>query len=614
MSYGQDCITKKYSMVVSHNILKRPYNILKEPFRSIIDENKHDILLAFIGSSIILFLLTIYIASPAFGYFYADPFYYMRSLPVFYWIGISITILPLIIPSYNKSKIIFVIILGLYLYGLPVILYNNPRFTDVYSHEASTISLLNHQGFPTENEYYSKEYPGTFLFQSINLLITGIPDFILLKTMSIFLIILPGVIVYLMVKNIYPTMASIAALAFFATFFNDQGHFSPQLFALSLYLAVLFGLQKVSSYNKRAEKSWIIVAMLAIIIVNISNPTSSYFLFANLLAGLILLRLLRGPFRWNNKVIWDRIWTILIIDTVILISWSAYIGVGKGIYEPVDLSTQFSSQLPIHPNPPDESVFISTYLGYAVRICMFIIGIMMLIVLYLRRKFLVDRTITPHLIIIAALFIIALSFIPISGLQKYTSTFLLRAVFYASISWSLTIPFFINLPFRSRVARNLKYIPIIYGILSIILLPITKYGADYLSFIPSSELYMANFIDHHRGKVYELLPLTDNTWQIFFYYHTLNHNSSITIHRPYPDQYTDAIAVGKKPLDYILPMVRDWTYSNPNQLVVSFGYLDSVFVLHEGDKEYLQGLETYMKSRHNLISYSGQARTYITTP
>jgi hypothetical protein len=607
MHLGKMVSLKKYSMELIHNPLK-------EPFRSIIDENKHDILLAFIGSSIIFFLLTIYIAIPAFAYFYADPFYYMRSLPVFYWIGISITILPLIIPSYNKSKVIFVIMLGLYLHALPIILYNNPRFTDVYYHEASTISLLNHPGFPTESEYYSREYPGTFLFHAINLLVTGMPHFILLKTISIFLIILPGVIVYLMVKNIYPTMASIAALAFFATFFNDQAHFSPQLFALSFYLAVLFGLQKVSSYNKRAEKSWIIVTLLAIIIVNISNPTSSYFLFANLVAGVILMRFLPRPFRFNNKIIGDRIWTILVIDTVILISWGSYVGLGKGIYEPLDLSDNFSSQLPIHPNPPDESVFISTYLGYAVRVSMLLTGIMMLIVLYLKRNLLVNRTIIPYFIITAALFIIALSFIPLSGFQKYTSTFLLRAVLYAGISWSITIPFFINLPFRSMVASNLKYMPIVYAIFSIIFLPITKYGADYLSFIPSSELYMANFIDQHRGKVYELLPLTDNTWQIFFYYHTLNHNSSLALNRPYPDQYYDAFALGRKPLDYVLPMVRDWTYSHPNQLVASFGYLDSIFLLHEGDKEYLQGLEAYMKSRHNLVSYSGQARTYVATP
>src|SRR5918992_1541216 len=123
---------------------------LKEPFKLVISNNKQDILLGLIGSSIILFLLTVYVAIPAFAYYPADAFYYIRSLPVFYWIGISITVLPLIIPSYNKTKIIFIIMLGLYLHALPVILYNNPRHADVYAHEASTIALLNHRAFPTE--------------------------------------------------------------------------------------------------------------------------------------------------------------------------------------------------------------------------------------------------------------------------------------------------------------------------------------------------------------------------------------------------------------------------------------------------------------------------------
>ncbi|HKG30391.1 MAG TPA: hypothetical protein VKA91_03900, partial [Nitrososphaeraceae archaeon] len=97
---------------------------LKESFELVLNNNKQDILLALIGSSIILFLLTIYVAIPAFAYYPADAFYYIRSLPAFYWIGISITVLPLIIPSYNKTQIIFVIMLGLYLHALPVILYN----------------------------------------------------------------------------------------------------------------------------------------------------------------------------------------------------------------------------------------------------------------------------------------------------------------------------------------------------------------------------------------------------------------------------------------------------------------------------------------------------------
>ncbi|MDQ3903479.1 MAG: hypothetical protein M3247_07555, partial [Thermoproteota archaeon] len=438
---------------------------LKQPFRLVLSNNKQNILLAAIGSSIILFLLTIYVAIPAFSYYPANAFYYLHSLPAFYWIGISITVLPLIIPSYNKTKIIFVIMLGLYLHALPAILYNNPRHADVYSHEASTIALLNHRGLPTESEYYSREYPGAFLFQGILLLITGMPHFLLLKFVSVLLIVIPGVIIYLILKNIYPTMASIAALMFFATFINDQAHFSPQLFALSLYLTVILGIQRVSSYNKKVEKAWIITIMLAVVVVNISNPTQSYFLFGNLLAGFILMKLLRKPFHWNNKITEDRIWTLLIFTTVIFISWSAYAAVGKAVYEPSSLSTDFFNslispslhRLPIHPNPPDESVFIATYTGYVLRIGTLVMGIMTFIIIYLRRKFLINKSTIPYLIFTAALFAICLSFIPFALFETTTHTFLLRAIMYAGISWSISVPFFINLPFRNRVLRGLKY-------------------------------------------------------------------------------------------------------------------------------------------------------------
>jgi hypothetical protein len=595
---------------------------LKESFILALANNKQDVLLALIGSSIIFFLLTIYFTIPSFAYYPGDAFYYFRSLPAFYWIGISITVLPLIIPSYNGSKIILVIMLGLYLHGLPVFLYDNPRHADVYSHEASTIALLNNRGFPAETEYYSREYPGAFLFQGIQLFLTGMPHFVLLKFMSAFLIVLPGVIIYLIVKEVYPTLASLTPLIFFATFINDQAHFSPQLFALSFFLTLLLGIQRVSLYDKRIEKAWIIVTILAIIIVNISNPTQSYFLLGNLLVGFILMKFLRKPFHWNNKIIEDRIWTLLILTMVIFTSWSAYIGLGKAIYEPSDLSENFLSSLtspslnriPIHPNPPDESVYVATYIGYALRIGTVLMGIMTFVILYLRRKFLTNRNIIPYLIITAAFFVVCMSFIPFALFESTTHTFLLRAIMYAGISWSISIPFFINLQFRNKVARSLKYLPVAFGIVSIMLMPIAKYGADYLSFVPSSQIYMAHFIDQHSRNAYGLLPITDSTWHIFFYYHTLNHNSSLSVLRPYPDEYRLALAEGIKPVDYILPLLQEWTYSHPNQLVVSFGYQSNLFILHEGDNEYVSGLEEYMKSQHNLVSYAGQARTYVTRP
>jgi hypothetical protein len=595
---------------------------LRQPFRSIIDKNKHDIVLGLVGASIILFSLTIYVAIPSFAYFPADPFYYMRSLPASYWVGISITVLPLIIPFDNKSQIIFVIMLGLYLHGLPFILYNNPRDTDVYIHEASTISLLKHQGFPADQEYYSREYPGAFLFEAIQSLLTGIPNFILLKFTSIFLLILPGVLIYLIVKNIYPSLASIAALAFFATFGVDQGHFSPQLFALSFYLMLLFGIQRVSFYNKGVEKAWIIITMLAIVMVNISNPTQSYFLFGNLLAGFILMRLLRKPLRLNNKIIEDRIGTLLILTAVIFISWSAFVSPGKGIQAPSDLLDKFVTSLtspgvhrvPIHPNPPAESVFIATYANYVVNIGTVIMGITTFVILYHRRKFLINRSTTPYLIVTAALLIFSICFFPFALLQSETSTFLYRAIMYVGISWSISIPFFMSLPLDGRVTRGLKYLPVVFAVVSIILVHIARYGVDYLSFIPSSELYMANFMDQHGGEAYDLLPLTGNTWILFLYYHTLNYNSPLTEYKPYPDDYRNALTEGKEPLNYMLPRIQNWTFSYPNQLVVVFGYQDSVFRLHEGDVKYIPGLEAYMELHHNLVSYSGQARTYIVRP
>jgi hypothetical protein len=565
-------------------------------------------------------MATIYIARPAFSTFPADPFYYIRSLPVSYWIGISVAIVILLIPADDKFKIVSVIMFGLYLHGLAIILYDNPRFADVYLHGSSVLALLNNAQGSALNQYYSKDYPGSFIAAAAYSLVTKVNDFTLLKSLSLILVILPGALVYLLARNIFSKYASLVALAFFATFFNDQGHFSPQLFALTFYLIALYGFQRIYMTGSRTNRVWIVLTILALTIVNISNPTSSYLLFANLLFGLLLIQLLYRSFKWHNhSIIKQRALTILILNTAILAVWIGYIALGKGLLQPADLLTDAfnslssggSSKIPLHATAPNAMVLLATYIHYAMIVGMVVIGIITFLTIYLRRKKSVLPNQMPFLIVLAALFILSLFFSIFGLFHSGSATFILRAIMFASLAWSVALPFYFSLELRNALSKKLKYIPIVFAISSAALIPITKYSADYLSFFPSSEIYMASFIDEHSDRQYSILPLTENTWHIFVYYSTLHHQR--ILERDVLD-YREAKSSGSTPLSHNLLLLDEWSIGRPYHQVVSFGYMNSLYKLHEGDNEYLKGLEDYMKSRHNLISYAGDARTYLTFP
>lgn len=583
-------------------------------------ENNQDILIGLTGLCVVLFMATVYIAKPAFSTFPAEPFYYMKSLPISYWIGISVAIVMLLIPADDKFKIVSVIMFGLYLHGLAIILYDNPRFADVYLHGSSILALLNNSEGSTYDQYYSKDYPGSFVAAALYSLITKVNDFTLLKSLSLFLVILPGALVYLLARNIFSKFASLVALAFFATFFNDQGHFSPQLFALTFYLLALYGLQRIYRVDSKTSRVWAGLITVVLAIINISNPTSSYLLFANLLGSLLLIQLWYRSSKWHHhNIIKQRALAFLILDSAILTVWIAYIGTGMGLIQPADLLTQSIeslitgklSKVPLHSTTPNAMVLLATYIDYTMIVLMVVIGIMTFLTIYLRRKKSVLTNGIPFLIVLAALFILSLFFSVFALFHSSSATFILRAIMFASLAWSIALPFYFSLELSSALSKKLKYIPIIFAIASATLMPITKYGADYLSFIPSSEIYIASFIDGHSNRQYRILPLTENTWHVFVYYSTLHHQK--ILERDALD-YREAKGSGSTPLSHNLLLLDDWSISHPYQLVISFGYMNSLYKLHEGDNEYLKGLEDYMKSRYNLISYAGDARTYLVFP
>ena len=103
----------------------------------------------------LFWLLTI--SSIKINYSYANPLSHIISLPIFYWIGLFLIIISTIILFINPPmricyvrNYLFIIFIGLYLFGISPFAYPNPIHIDIYGYLGSVNQLID--------QYYSCRY------------------------------------------------------------------------------------------------------------------------------------------------------------------------------------------------------------------------------------------------------------------------------------------------------------------------------------------------------------------------------------------------------------------------------------------------------------------------
>ncbi len=444
-------------------------------------------------ASIILFVLTL--NSLSITEFPADPLYYMKSLPYYYWAGISITLasilipLGLKIPSNEYFRILSLIMLGFYVYGTPVLASETPRFQDIFIHGAGVPSIIS-TGLIDPTHRYASEHPNAFVFMSMSVIVQDIDAFEYFRFIELVIMLSLILLIYFIARFFNPAYAAIGPLAFVSVYWVDQGHFSPQGIAIVLYLIFFLSMIKaiVSTTNNR---NWLILTILMLVAINLTSPTNSFFLLINLLTipavGYVISRQRKIP---------NRIVVIAFICAVIFTGWSTYNAESRTILKAEVFGDEIEEKLGSVDSAkitrtPDKTYLFVNNVRMFVTISVIASGVILSFILMRSRSKL------DHVIMLAGWFAIAYLII----VSFYISTFLLaRHFMYTIFPWAIVVAFFLAYGQQSRWYKGIKLFLLLSIIAFTILVPVTRYGREPTTYVPASLVNSGELIAEKSTK------------------------------------------------------------------------------------------------------------------
>lgn len=452
---------------------------------------KNNYIIYYIGllATFILWIMTI--SSITITEIYS-PFHIFNILPSYYWAGISILIIILILKYvynlYLSSYLDYVLIVlfVVYLYGTSAVIIENPRFMDVYMHGGFALNIVNKGHI--EGSKYLEENPLAFIWFAIFKSITQLHEFVLLKINGVLLPLFVAIIFYNLGKyiNIYNKQPLIISIAFIGLFFIDQGHFSPQMIALIFVILIIY---LWIYYKDKLRPKLIYIPMLILLIISIvfTNVTTTLAVNIILTSHIIVNYLLINRNKYK-KIIYIP-GTILLLSLTIILIWLLYIGyrtLNDIIYRLNDLYTNITSlsDLAIQTNIMP-LYFYFNLIQYLVAISVIVSGSLLIYIL-------IKKSLLGIYQLGSLIFLTFLVIIPIVVFQigEESSTFLQRTYMYMLLGWSLII----NIITSKSNPVILRYAILGIIILSIMLFPITKYGGDFANYVPSSLLYTADLL------------------------------------------------------------------------------------------------------------------------
>src|SRR5207245_4873690 len=119
--------------------------------------------------------------------FPADSLYYARQLPFAYWWCVAASLALLISASTLRGRLRVTVelssllLLALYVIGLPSFVYENPRILDSYAHMSNSLLILASQGWVGSTDWYVRQFPGAYIYFAQLIAIAGISPLDLMK-------------------------------------------------------------------------------------------------------------------------------------------------------------------------------------------------------------------------------------------------------------------------------------------------------------------------------------------------------------------------------------------------------------------------------------------------
>ena len=478
--------------------------------------------------------------------------------------------------------------LAAYLFSLPAFTYENPRFKDVYDHGTGAILIVKSGGIDN-GHLYSKDYPVAFLLMASSLIVTGIDPNLFYNFYQAFLPLLVITLIYLLAKTFEPRYALYAPLAFSAMFFQDQGHFSPQAVALPLYLILLICLAKMwLGKNRRSLRSTVLITIVTLFAINLSSPTTSYFLFVNI-AAMLVMAILLARFTLNKDMIKKKIFILMLLHATILFAWATYgtekLGIEK-LIDKIETDTgRYLQSTYAFPIAPESSYQFLVYTHASAAVFILISSMVFFIFLF-KYKGADIRTLT----VISGLIVGSLIVMPLA--LFHSGTYSERVLMFAAIPWSILFGSFVSMQINKRifgVTRNVAFICILAFI---ILIPVTKYGSEATTYFSSSEIFLAKLVAEDSS---ETTLMTLRTGKNIFNYFSIYNDKEIETGQIVPKFR----AIDEKTIARLDAKVRE----DPDLKIALTDMERNVYSLKYRSDETTYG--EYLRARFNLIANSG---------
>jgi hypothetical protein len=436
--------------------------------------------------------------------------FYARTLPWFYWAGISCAVVALIvvlgrlIDATEAVKLLPSVLLILYAFGTQRFVYENPLIDDAYLFAANVQSVGNLRSFSTPNLVYPNEYPGSYVLSLQFVRVMGISVISYVKMYPLIASAVFIFLVYVFARRFAPRYAFLAPASTVGVLWF-QMHASPQSLDLIEYAVLMILIAASAQPGRYRSRVWLVLFLLVDLVMVASHPTTPPILIANMLAVIVAYQLWRRSGRVPRAVTIS----VLIITTILWVSWlTAQPGASTSFGSQVNLILTTISHVSSAPSAlhHEQVAYLIAVIVQASTVA-FVFGSGLIILILLRRSKITDR---PDMPILGGTMLLAVALSP--AIIFVESTYSLRPYLFSLIPWGALVAMFYSLRKYShfrwpRIARVFKVLILVGIVFSIVAAPITRDAIDSFNYIPSSDFASASFANTHvSGTILIMSP------------------------------------------------------------------------------------------------------------
>jgi hypothetical protein len=230
-----------------------------------------------------------------------NPYFQFNNLPTTYWLGISASIVSLLLGLFSRKEAYSYRALGLsslfslsiYTNVIPRLMYKNEIYLDLYPYVAEVAHILfyghagEYRAAITPVGFRLPDTPGPSFFASQFALVTGLNYSVTTVIISFLFSILIVIGVYLFAQTLVEWRAALVSVLVYIGFnqfgfYYCRGDFSSILIPFAGY-----GIMKLFITRKR---SWYTVMSLFYFVLVLSHPAYSLFVVVTMVAPILLIK------------------------------------------------------------------------------------------------------------------------------------------------------------------------------------------------------------------------------------------------------------------------------------------------------------------------------------